>query len=213
MNSILDLFLYITSKFALATMFFPIVAVLIARKRNVELNRDLKLFEFYVYTTLSLQLFAYVLTLGLGFPNIILFRLYLPFHTVVFAYFLLKWLLGINKNTILLISFSLIISVSGDLIFDDISNFPYFMLVFDSVLLFILSFIVSFLNDKRKHQLSNEYNFIHIGIYLYSLLTLIGFTITQTGYMQVGFFLQAIAVIISNYYFARSFTCLFHSRG
>ncbi len=213
MNSILDLFLYITSKFALATMFLPIVAVLIARKRNVELNRDLKLFEFYVYATLSLQLFAYVLNLGLGLPNIILFRLYLPFHTVVFAYFLLKWLLGINKNTILLISFSLIISVSGDLIFDDINNFPYFMLVFDAVLLFILSFIVSFLNDKRKHQLSNEYNFIHIGIYFYSLLTLIGFTITQTGYMQVGFFLQAIAVIISNYYFTRSFVCLFHSRG
>ena len=212
MDSILSLFSEISSYVAIGTLLLPIIASVIARRKNVKFVMDLKLFEFYVYLTFILQIYALVLV-NLGEYNIFLFRLYLPFHTVVFTYFLLKWLLGLNKNTFILVSFSLFISIIGDFFLDESNNFPYFMLLFDSVLLVILSFIVSFFFDKRKHHLPNEYNYIHIGIYLYSLITLIGFLLTQTGYFKYGFFIQAVAIVISNYYFTRSFVCLFRSRG
>ncbi|MCP4969646.1 MAG: hypothetical protein GY932_03495 [Arcobacter sp.] len=212
MNSILILFANITSYIGVGTLLLPIIADLIARKKNVEFVTDLKLFEFYIFFTLVMQIIATILFLK-GMNNLFLFRLYLPIHTGVFTYFLLKWSWSKNKKIISLVSLSVIISVLGDIWMGDSNTPPYFMLVLDAILLFGLSFYVSFVNDKKKIHLPQEYNFIHIGIYLYSILTLIGFILSQTGYFNYGYFLQSVAMVISNYYFARSFTCLFHSRG
>lgn len=212
MNSILDLFILVSSYIAIATMLLPIIADLMARKKNVTFKNDLKLFEFYIYFTFILQIAAIGLR-HFGEFNVFLFRLYLPIHSAIFAYLLLKWLFGKNKYIILLVIIPVIFSVLGDILTSEKNTFPNFMLLFDAVLLFILSYLVSFINDKRKNHLPNEYNFIHIGIYLYSILTLVGFLLTQTGYIDYGYFIQAIAVIISNYYFAWSFICLFRSRG
>lgn len=213
MNNILELFLSVSNYLAITSMFLPIAAVLYARERNAVIKKDIKLFEIYVYVTLILQISALVLSYGFKLHNLFLFRIYLPMHTAFFSYFLLKWLLVKNKNIILLVSLFITISILGDFFIGKPNVPPNFMIWFDAILLFGLSFLLSIKNDKRKVHLPKENNFIHIGIYLYSTIALVGLLPSIFGLEVYGFFLQAVAVIISNYFFARSFLCLFPSHG
>jgi hypothetical protein len=87
------------------------------------------------------------------------------------------------------------------------------MIWFDALLLLVLSFYLSYINDKKKIHLSKEKNYIHIGIYLYSIITVIGISPSFTELRTYGFFFQALATIISSYFFARSFRCLYRSNG
>lgn len=213
MKSILNVFLIVFSFIAIATLLSPVVAGMFVKKRNITFNIDVRLFEIYIYFTVIMQFFAVILNYGLSLQNLLIFRIYLPIHTAVFTYFLSKWLLGKNKNVILLVSSSIVISILGDFFMGERNTYPYFMVWFDAILLFILSFLLSFVSDKKKIYLSSENNFIHIGIYLYSIITFIGFFPSQIGYVSYSLFLQSVAIIISNYYFTRSIVCLIHSRG
>ncbi|MEE9430852.1 MAG: hypothetical protein V3V16_07430 [Melioribacteraceae bacterium] len=194
-------------------MLLPIGTSLTCWIKKIKLSFELKLFAIYIWVTFILQAFALVLSYGFGLQNLFLFRLHYPFHIAIFTYLLLKWLHVKNKNIILLVGLSILISVLGDFLFGERNAPLTFMLWFDVIVLFSMSFLLSFVNDKKKIHLPKEYNFIHIGIYLYSTITLIGLFPSSVGLETYGFFLQSIAVIISNYFFARSFLCLFPSRG
>lgn len=213
MNSILSLFHDVSNYIAISTMILPILASLTGWIKKIKFSLVLKLFAIYVWITFILQTVALILSYGFKLHNLFLFKLYLPFHTAVFTYFLMKWLLIKNKVVYLLVFLAILISSLGEVLLGSNKTPQSFMLWFDAILLFGLSFLLSYVNDKKKVHLPKEYNFIHIGIYLYSTITLIGLFPSSVGLESYGFFLQSVAVIISNYFFARSFLCLFPYRG
>jgi hypothetical protein len=211
MTSILNLFYNIASNLAIISLSFPIITDIIARKKNNKFSNDLKLFEFYIYFTFLMQLFAIILSKLLMVNNLIVFRIYLPIHTAILSYLLIKWLW--NTKNLLWSIIIFIISLWGDYILENYNTPPNFMIWFDALLLLVLSFYLSYINDKKKIHLSKEKNYIHIGIYLYSIITVIGISPSFTELRTYGFFFQALATIISSYFFARSFRCLYRSNG
>jgi len=211
MISILDLFYNITSNLAIFSLFLPVIADIIARKKNGKFSKDMKLFEFYVYFTLTMQLIAISLSILFSISNLIIFRIYLPIHTAIFSYLLIKWLW--NKNSLVWSIVILIISIGGDLIYGQYNVPPNFMIWFDAILLLSLSFYSSYYYDKKMIYLSKKKRYILIGIYSYSIITLVGISPSYLELRIYGFFFQSLAVIISSYYFARSFRCLYHSNG
>ena len=211
MISILDLFYNITSILAAISILFPIITDIFARKKQSIFSIDMKLFEFNIYFTLLMQLFAIILAKIFMVSNLIIFRIYLPIHTSIFSYLLIKWLW--NKNSILWSLVIFIISIGGDYIWGNYNLPPDFMIWFDAILLLALSFYISYYGDKKKKHFSKKKTFIIMGIYLYSIITLIGISPSFTEFRTYGFFFQSLAIIISNYYFARSFRCLYHSNG
>jgi len=207
MLSILKLFDELFGYLAIITMLLPIFAAIQARKHKAIFSHDLKLFEIYVYFTLILQCISLTLSYGFGLHNILLFRIYLPIHTAFFSYFLIKW--SRRGNIIFLLIIITLISIMGDYFYGDPNYSPDIMIWSDAIILLFLSFLLSYKIDKKKNKLPCEHNFIHIGIYLYSIVTLLGLSPSHTDVRVFGFLLQAFAVIISNYYFARSFRCLY----
>lgn len=208
MLPILDLFKFIFSKIAFLTMIFPVIASIIARRNNSFFSFELRLFEGYVYLLVIFQIAALILSYGLHLHNVILFRIFLPIHTAIFSFFLIKWS-GIVKNTIPYVILFMSVLIIGDYLFDDYNNAPDFMIWADSIILFILSFFLSYIGDKKNINRSKELRFIHIGIYLYSIITIIGISPAKNDIRTFGFLLQNIAIVVSNIYFARSFICLY----
>jgi hypothetical protein len=193
---------------SLITMFFPVITSIIARKKSGVFIWEMRLFEVYVYATLIFQLIAHIMTRVFSMHNIIVFRIYLPFHTFIFAFFLLKWL-GLKKYYTTIAFFMLICSIVIDYLLGDQKTAPYVMIWLDTIILLVLSFLVSYRNDKYRKRLSDEFNEIHIGIYLYSLITLIGVSLSGLEIQIFGYAAQTVATLISNVYFARSFRCLY----
>jgi hypothetical protein len=208
MLSILELFKDIFSKLALLTMILPVVSSIIARKHKSFFRFDLRLLEIYVYFLLIFQVVALILSYWFHLYNVILFRIFLPIHTTIFSYFLIKWL-GIVKNSL---PYSIILAsvlIIGDYIVGDPNFSPEFMIWADAIILFSLSFFLSYRGDIKKIKLSKELRFIHIGIYLYAIITIIGISPAENEIRVFGFLVQNIAIIVSNIYFARSFICLY----
>ncbi len=212
MIHILNLFYNIASNLAILSIFFPIAIDIIARiKSKNKFTKELKLFEFFIYFTLIMQLLAIGLAKIVGVNNLIIFRIYLPVHLSIFSYLLIKWIW--NKNSVLWSIIFFLISYLGDYITGNYNTPPNFMIWFDAILLSVLSFYLSYKNDKEKKYLPKEYTYILIGIYLYSIITVLGISPSFTDLRTYGFFFQGLAIIVSNYYFARSFLCLYHSHG
>jgi len=212
MIPILDLFYRVTSIIGVLSLLLPVITDIIARKKSKnKFTKELKLFEFFVYFTLIMQFFAIGLSKIVGVNNLIIFRIYLPVHVAIFSYLLIKWTW--NKNNVLWSIIFFLVSYLGDYITGNYNTPPNFMIWFDAVILFVLSFCLSFISDKRKVHLSKKYNYIHIGVYLYSIITIIGISPSFTELRTYGFFFQGLAIVVSNYYFARSFRCLYHSNG
>ena len=209
MNEIVNLFVFASSWLATFTLFFPLVYSILAYKKKVHFDIDLKLFTFYCYLTIIGQFIAYTLSMGFGMHNVLIFRIYLPIHTLVFSYFLLKWI-GVNKkhySIFMIIIF--LISIFGDIIWGDFNYSPNFMFWFDAIILLILSFSLSYLGDKNNIKLPPQKHFIQIGIYLYALITVFGIISENLEILSAAFFLQGLAIIVSSIYFARSFKCLY----
>lgn len=209
MESILRLFSITASILATLTLFLPIVYSIIAIRKKKKMNFDMKMFLIYCYITLVGQLISYSLAFGFGMQNILLFRIYLPLHTALFTYFLLKWIGLEKKHNYLAVIAAIIISFAIDLIFGDQNYSPIYMFWFDAIILFVLSFYLSYISDKKKLKHSCEKHYIHIGIYLYSLITILGITPQKMEIHHIAFFLQAAAVMVSGIYFGRSFKCLY----
>lgn len=209
MQSILRLFSIASSFLGTLTLFLPIIYSSIAISKKVKFNIDMKMFVIYCYLTLIGQLISYSLVFIFGMQNVLMFRFYLPLHTALFTYYLLKWI-GLEKGyNYLLVFISIVVSFSGDLIFGDQNYSPNFMFWFDAIILFVLSFVLSYISDKKNLKLSCEKHFIHIGIYLYSLITILGITPQKVELHYIAYFLQGAAVIVSSIYFGRSFRCLY----
>lgn len=209
MNSILVLFYKISAFSAELTMFLPIYTVLLARIKARIIKTDLKLFEIYVYFILFFEATALILSHGFGLHNVIVFRIFLPIHAGLFSYLLSKWSNFLERPILLGISIAMLLIVV-DFTWGDQNYSPDLMTWLDAIFLLLLSFFLSYRIDKTNLKLPCEFNFIHIGIYLYSLITLIGITPTNEDLRGYGFVVQNIAIIVSNIYFARSFRCLYH---
>lgn len=212
MKEILVLFYKIFSFLAVVTMLYPIITSLIARKSKKEFSSDLKLFEVYIYFVFIFQLFALSLIHIFDTYNVILFRIFLPIHLAMFSYFLLKWAIN-NKTAILFALLTIPFMFIGDYILGDYNYSPDFKFWADSIILLILSTYLAYKVNEESVFLENKYSYIHIGIYLYSIITIIGITPAYTEIRSFGFVLQSLAVIISNYFFARSFRCLYKQTG
>lgn len=209
MKEILNLFVFATSLLATFTLFFPVVYSLLAYNKKAHFNFDMKLFTFYCYLTIIGQFISYTLNFGFGMHNVLIFRIYLPFHTLLFTYFLLKWI-GLNKKHYSILTIILFLtSIFGDILWGDFNYSPIFMFWFDAIILLILSFSLSYLGDKNNIKLPPEKHFIQIGIYLYTLITVFGIISENLEILSAAFFLQGLAIIVSSTYFARSFKCLY----
>ncbi|VAX19296.1 hypothetical protein MNBD_IGNAVI01-1492 [hydrothermal vent metagenome] len=194
-------------------MFLPLIADFIGRRKGVAYSNDLKVFAAFYYYSLIIQITATVLASIFHATNVFLFHFYVPVQIVILSYLLLKWT-GIKRETVLISAgFLGSITIIGDFLFSNLNEFPDFMLWFTTIVLLLLSFLLSYSNDRKKNHLLCEYNFIHIGIYIYSIITLIGTSPTSTPIRLYGYFFQALALIFSNFYFARSFRCLYHKNG
>ncbi len=207
---ILKLFYKLTSFLAILSLLFPIGTNILARKKYYKFTSDFKLFEFFIYFTFIMQLLAIIIA-KLKANNLFIFRIYLPIHTAILSYLLIKWLW--NKNSIFWSIVIFIVSIGGDYIWGNYNLPPDFMIWFDAILLLALSFYISYYGDTKKKHFSKKKTFIIMGIYLYSIITLVGISPSYTEFRTYGFFFQALAIIISNYYFARSFRCLYRSNG
>jgi hypothetical protein len=219
MKSILTLFLSISSYTAIITMIFPIIAAIRARKQGAVFQFDLKLFEFYYYIATIIQ-FTVLTTAWIGYfiePFMLFarqFRSYLFIfltivHVIIFLFLLLKWA-GLKKYYIPLIIIITPIMIVADHFTDTL--YPHLMTWTNVLILLIASFILSLRIDKLSIKLPREYNFIHLGIYIYCLVTIIGFAPNSSVISEIrifGSFLHALASILVNYYFYRSFKCLY----
>ncbi|MCP5375413.1 MAG: hypothetical protein H6743_04895 [Rickettsiaceae bacterium] len=208
MLSILELFRNIFSWIALLTIIFPVISSILARRHKSFFCFELRVFEIYVYFLLIFQIVALVLAYGFHLHNVILFQIFLPVHTALFSFFLIKWS-GIVKNAIPFVILFLSVLIIGDYLFGNFNYSPDFMIWADSIILFSLSFFLSYKGDIKNIKLSKELIFIHIGIYLYSIITIIGISPAENEIRVFGFLVQNIAIIVSNIYFARSFICLY----
>ncbi len=211
MISILNLFYIIASSLAIISLSFPVITDIIARRKKIRFSGDLKLFELYNFFTLIMQILAVIFAKLLFTSNLILFRIYLPFHTAIFTYFLVKWR-GNNNYLIWSVVF-FFISIVGEFFLGKHGTPPNFMIWFDAIVLLVLSFNLNLYIDKKKLLLKKENNYIFTGIYLYSIITIIGISPSSTELRTYGFFFQSIAIIVSSYFYAGSFQCLFRSNG
>ncbi len=213
MHDIFLLFSKIGSRVAVLLMFLPLITDFFARRKGIKYSNDLKIFALFYYYSCIIQLIASILARVFHSPNLFVFHFYLPIQIAAISYLLLKWL-GLKKNVVLLLAaFFGLITISGDLYFSSLNEYPYFMLWFNISVLLVLSFILSYSNDKRKIHLPCEFNYIHIGIYVYSIITLIGLSPAHTDLKVYSYFFHAMASIISYYFFMRSFRCLYHKNG
>lgn len=194
-------------------MFLPLITDFIARRKGIKYSNDLKIFALFFYYSCVIQLIASTLARVFHSPNLFVFHFYLPIQIVALSYLLLKWI-GIRRNLVLPLALLFgLITISGDLYFSSLNEYPYFMLWFNIFVLLILSFILSYSNDKRKLHLPSELNYIHVGIYLYTIATLFGFVPPNSELSVYGYFFHALASIITYYFFMRSFRCLYHKNG
>ena len=208
---IIKLFYKIVSSLATLSLLFPIIIDIRARRKKSKFTNEFKLFEFYIYFTFIMQIVALFVGKLFKANNLVIFRIYLPIHTAILFYLLIKWLW--NKNSLLWSIVILIISIGGDYIWGHYNTPPNFMIWFDAVLLLVFSFYYSYYSDKKKIYLSKKKTYILMGIYIYSIITLVGISPSFTELRTYGFFFQSLAIVISNYYFARSFRCLYRSNG
>ena len=209
MNDIVNLFVFASSWLATFTLFFPVIYSLLAYNKKAHFDLDMKLFTYYCYLTITGQIISYILSYGFGMHNVLIFRIYLPLHTLLFSYFLLKWIGTNKKHYSILLTIIILISVGGDFIWGDFNYAPNFMFWFDAIILLVLSFCLSYLGDKNNIKLAPQKHFIQIGIYLYALITVFGIISEKLEILSAAFFLQGLAIIVSSIYFARSFKCLY----
>jgi len=213
MYDILFLFSKIGSFVAVVLIFLPLITNIIALRKGIRYSNDLKVFTLFYYYSIIIQLIASTLARGFHTPNLFIFHFYLPIQIIALSYILLKWI-GLKKNIILLlVAFFGLITISGDHYFSSLNEYPYFMLWFNISVLLVLSVILSYVNDKKRIHLPCELNYIHIGIYLYSIVTLFGFVPPKSELNVYGYFFHALASITSYYFFMRSFRCLYHKNG
>ncbi len=113
MISIIHLFGTVIAYLAQITMLLPIFSAIYARRKKSTFTLDFRIFEIYVYVTFFFQMLALTLSMGFGLHNVWLFRIYLPLHTILFSYYLLKWS-GLKKNYILIPFIIGLLSFLGD---------------------------------------------------------------------------------------------------
>lgn len=205
MKSILFLFGNLTSYLAGVSFLFPIIASLFIRKKKITLNNQMVLFEIFIYISFISQLLSHLV---LSQYKDLILGIYLPFHTVILSYFLLKWSIRFKKPLHIAITITLT-TVFINFIFNGYNLSPELMYLFDTLLLLILSIYLSYRRDKNIIKLNCESNFIHNGIYASSLLTILGITFPQMNIIFFSLYIHTIANIVSNIYFARSFKCLY----
>ncbi len=216
MESILKLFHSILSYTSMIAMLFPVIAAIKARKQGAVFQFDMKLFAIYAYLAAIIQytVLAFAWT-GYFFRQYweysyqyksYLFIFILLLQLTTFLFLLLKWA-GLKKYFI-----PLLILVSPIMVLANHytnSYYPDLMTWAEVSILLFTSFTLSYKMDKLLIHLPREHNFIHLGIYLYCLLTLIGITPNSGEIRMFGHILHSIALILTNYYFYRSFKCLY----
>ena len=206
MQSIFTLFHSIIGYLAIITIIFPVIASIVARRKGVKFDFDLRIFEIFVYVAAIGQLLALLLAFTVGIGWELVFLIVALAQILTFSYLLLKWM---NKQSyfkkIMSIVIPLILIVN---LFLE-SVYPAFIIWLGPVLFIILAFLLSYNVDKNKIRLPKEYSYIHIGIYLYSIVSLIGITPSGSELSSFGSVLQHTGSFLTNYYFYRSFRCLY----
>ncbi len=207
MLSIFNLFLTIIGYSAIITVVAPVISSILARRKGIKFNFELKLFEFYIYVAATGQILAVIV----GFVSTVevyiwIMRVVALVEISTFVFLLLKWM-NKQKYYSFLMLFIIPILFLGEYLLK--SDFPDFMLYFEIVILLILSFSLSYIIDKGKLNLKKEYSYIFIGIYLYAIITLMGITPIHSHLRYFGHVLHVTANFLTNYYFYRSFRCLY----
>ncbi len=208
MKSILLLFGNLTSYLAGASFLFPIIASLFVRKKKIVINNQMLIFEAFIYLSFLSQLLSHSVFFDLSKYKDLILCFYLPFHTVILSYFLLKWSIRFKKPLHIAITLT-VITIIINFLFNGYNLSPELMYWFDTSILLTLSIYLSYRRDKKIIKLNCENNLIHNGIYTSSLLTILGITLPQMDIFFFGLYIHTIANIVSNIYFARSFKCLY----
>lgn len=205
MHSIITLFRYFIGWTALIAIVLPIIGSIMARRNGVKLSFEMRLFEFYCYIAAIGQIIATIMAFTFG-DRMIVFRIIIVVQVLVYTYLLLKWM---NFDRFYLKSLIVIFPTLfiGDYIF--YSNYPDFMVWVITSIWAILALLLSYIIDRDFINLPKEYTYIHLGIYLYSIITAIGFTPTGTELRPLGHLIHATGSFMSFYYFYRSFRCLY----
>ena len=207
MKSILFLFGDAAGYFAMLSLLFPIIASIVVRKKKIELTNEMKLFEVLIYLTFMGQIISHSSWFELNTYKDFTLAFYLPFHTAVLSYFLIKWTFKFKNELQIAIGITAL-SIIINLFLSDFSLSTEKMLWFDTFILLSLSVFLSYSRDKNGVRLKCEYNFIHNGIYVGALLTVLGIALPKLDIIFFGLFIHTLANIACNIYFARSFTCL-----
>ena len=208
MKSILFLFGDIAGYFAMISLLFPIIASIWVRKKNIALSNEMKLFEVLVYLTFIGQLISHSSWFWLSNFKDLILTIYLPIHTTILSYFLLKWTKKFNNELQIAIGITTI-TLLINFIFNDFSLSIEKIFWFDTFILLFLSVFLSYSRDKNNVKLNCEYNFIHNGIYVATLLSVLGIALPKLDVIFFGVFIHTLANITCNIYFARSFKCLY----
>lgn len=206
MESILLPFRYIFGYAAIIGILIPVIASILARRNGVKFTFEIKLFEFYCYSAATVQITAVILAFVM-YPDLtytILFRILTIIEISVFVYLLLKWM-SFERFTFRLLIIVIPILFLGDYIYS--TEYPDFMLWFQLLIMAILAFLLSYKIDKQNINLPKEYSYIHIGIYLNSIITILGFTPFGDELRSFGHFIHVFANGITIYYYYRSFRC------
>ena len=209
MESIFNLFGTVIGYIAGVSLLLPILTSILARKNKTVFSIEMRLLEIVAYITFLVQITSHSTWYNFNLDKNIIFYIYLPVHTVVFSYMLLKWT-DIIQNNLFIIYGIIIILISAAIIFVSPIFSSELLFWFNAIILLTLSFYLSFKRDKRNLITKRELNFIHHGIYIGSLLTVLGIALSRLDIIFFSYFIHVTANITTNLYFARSFRCLYH---
>ena len=205
MHSIITLFRYFIGWTSIIGTVVPVIGAILARRNGVKLSFEMRLFEFYCYVAAIGQFIAVIMAFTIGNHQFI-FRLITLVEIIVFMYLLLKWM-NFDRYYFKSLLFIFPILLIGDYLFE--SRYPDFMLWFEISIYAILSVVLSYIIDRDQINFPKEYTYIQLGIYLSSVITVIGFTPSGTELRQFGHLVHVTANITAFYYYYRSFRCLY----
>lgn len=205
MHEIITLFRYFIGWTAIIGIVVPVIGAILARRNGVKFSFEMRLFEFYCFVAAIGQIIAGIMAFTIR-HHWIVFRIITVVEIFVFVYLLLKWM-NFERHYIKALLFIFPILFIGDYIFE--SEYPDFMLWFEISIIAILSVALSYISDRKYLNFPKEYIYIQLGIYVSSVITVIGFTPTGTELRPFGHLIHVTGNLTAIYYYYRSFRCLY----
>lgn len=205
MHSIITLFRYTLGWGASLGIIIPVIGAIMARRNGVKLSFEMKLFEVYCYVAVISQYAATINAYTFRYHWQI-FRVFTIIEAIILFYLLLKWL-NFEKYYIKFLAIFFPILFIGDYYIE--SRYPDFMVWLELSILGILALLLSLKIDKDFINFPKGHSYIHLGIYLYCIITAIGFTPPESELRPFGHLIHVFATYVSIYFYYRSFRCLY----